>query len=406
MFARDEQRPAPRRTTPVRGSDSYLGDPLSLAALQRGAGNAAVARLLSGDRSVQRCGGEKHPGCECAKETSENEEDAGLPVQRAKIDFTNLTWGDFKAGAKGAFPAFTFSGMHPVPTKLKQTTTEADNGVPCKTKKGKPDSEFTATRGVDPTAVAGIKAYMWQEKSGVQADYRKGLVARTAKDVGACVKHFAKQEAAAAKQAAKDCKALAKDCKAAFADGNASFSAEIGDTTLEATTAGECSTVFGKECREAAVAANELGEFTSPIGTGPTKACPAVPEATEDVTATSKADCTADYKDRLSELNQTESDRLLAHEQLHFAISHKFAEDLRAVLEETAEGLNASEVECGKAAAAKAAKQTFGKLNAHKELTKLWKLTEKDRVATQKQYDAETCHGLDAEKQNDWTGKF
>ena len=126
----------------------------------------------------------------------------------------------------------------------------------------------------------------------------------------------------------------------------------------------------------------------------------------QDVTATSKADCTADFKTDVAALNQAESDRLLAHEQLHFAISHKFAEDLRAGLEKTAETLTVSAVACGKPAAVKAAKKAYGKLNAYKALDKQWRTVEKDRAATQKLYDKETCHGLNSEKQNEWSGKF
>src|SRR5947207_7321721 len=42
-----------------------------LAALQRAAGNQAVAGLIS---TVQRCGGEVHPGCSCAEEAEEAED--------------------------------------------------------------------------------------------------------------------------------------------------------------------------------------------------------------------------------------------------------------------------------------------------------------------------------------------
>ena len=77
----------------------------SLLILQRAAGNRAVAGYLAGARApavVQRCGSEVHPGCPCASESAEREDDPTVqddaapqnevPVQRSPAYRPGNSW--------------------------------------------------------------------------------------------------------------------------------------------------------------------------------------------------------------------------------------------------------------------------------------------------------------------------
>lgn len=349
---------------------------------------------------MQRCGGQTHHGCACCSQ------DEGMAVQRAKIDFRDLTWADFKGSPPGGgFPADTYSGMHPVPTKLKHLSSEGDTGVVCKLGK-KVDSTIEAKLSIDSATFDEVKGYMWQEKSGANADYKKGLVGKTAKAVKACEQHFAKEAKRIAKAANKECAKQVKPCKEAFKAGEDSYTFTFDGEEVRVEEAKECSKGMLKDCRDAYIAVSEPATYSRKIGTGPTKACPAIPEDMEEMTAAEKAECAGTFKTEVDRLNKAESERLLAHEQLHFSISHRFAEDLRPVLVATAEPLAVDVTGCGTPAAVAAAKKAFAKLNAKATLNKDWNKAEKERSKTQKEYDKKTCHGLDQEKQLEWSGKF
>jgi hypothetical protein len=377
-------------------ADARSLSPRDVTALQRGAGNAAIARLLASGAAAQRCA---HPGCACGEADGKE-----IAVQRAKIDFGSLTWADFTGSPPAKFPAATYSGMHPLPSPLKQQKKETDTGTPC-TLGTAASSEFEAERSLDPTALDGVKAYMWQEKSGVKADYKVGLKAATARVVKSCTKHFDNQVKEIAKDATKECKSHVAECQQAFADGQDSWELTLGDETVTVTDAARCKKGMVTECKAAFVAATDPAAYEFSTGVKPSKACPSVAEAvTGTATANVRADCDGQFKTDVAALHAAESDRLLAHEQLHFGITHKFATDLHEELAGAAS--SATETACGQAKAAAKAKAAFAKLKVDTTFAKTWKKAEKKRAKEQKAYDKATCHGLDFVAQEDWAGKF
>jgi hypothetical protein len=369
-----------------------------LIAIQRSAGNTATTGLLAARPTVQRCGGDS--ACACCTD------EPGAVVQRAKIDFRELTWADFKGKPPSKFPAATYIGMHPIPKKLKQEARETDTGTPCTIGK-KPGTEFEATRSLDGSALGDVKAYMWQEKSGAKADHKNGLKSRTAAAVKECKKSFDAQAKQIAKEAATECKGQVKPCQEAFRDGSTEFTLELGDQTITVTDAAECAKSFVTDCKKAHVAANPPAELAREVGvTKPTKSCPALPvSVAATITASERSECDGAFKDGVSEANAAESASLLAHEQLHFTISNKFATDLHDDLVGVAPN-SVTEVACGQKAAAAKVKAGFAALKLGAQFKTKWNEEDKKRRDTQTAYDDETCHGLDDGAQGTWSGKF
>jgi len=114
--------PAPPTGRPVtRSSGGVYPHPLTV--LQRAAGNQAVAGLIS---SVQRCGGEVHPGCSCDKDAQDKHGDAqdkrgdGFVVQRDRSGRGSLP-------ARRSAPSRPALGpCHPVQDDLRPTASWSD----------------------------------------------------------------------------------------------------------------------------------------------------------------------------------------------------------------------------------------------------------------------------------------
>lgn len=362
--------------------------------LQRAAGNAAVARVV-----LQRCGGEVHEGCACAVPP----ESMGV-VQRAKIDHGTLTWADFKGAKPAKFPAATYSGMKPVPKKLTAAMVADTSGPDCTAGK-KTLTETTVKATVDGTTFDAVKSYMDQAKSGADPDYKKGLPKETAKEVKACNKAHAKQSKETSAEAVTDCKEHIAPCKQAFADGETSFSVSAGKETIEVTKKKDCSTkALVNPCRDGVVADTTPGAYELEFTNGDVAtACPSVaPAALGTATAATKADCDGSFKEKVAAMNNTESARLLAHEQVHFDLTEKAAVKLRADLGTAAAPLSAEGAGCGEKAATGKAKTAFAALD-RSTLDTAWQDAETERTETQKRYDDETCHGLDQTAQDAWS---
>lgn len=358
----------------------------AVRALQRLAGNAAVADALK----VQRCGNEMHPGCPCAEETTPQEH---LPVQRAKIDFRPLAWGDFKGRKPAKFPAETASGIHKLP-KVKQAKKVDDNGTPCTPPKSKkPTTEFTVRISVDPTMFDNVKAFMSQEESGADPDLAKDLASATTKAVTACKAGFDKQVKEFTAEAGKQCKQQVAPCKEAFAGGSTSFELTIGSTKVTATSKKDCSATLVTDCKTASQATFKPGKhtFTHPGGSA---------------SAASKAACSADFKTDVTKIHKTEAGRLLHHEQVHFNVTNDIAAKLQKKLRDTAATLTADVTGCGKAAAIAEATKAFNVLDAGTKLQEIVKEAQKDLKTQQSAYDTQTNHGLIQTEQDKWNAKF
>lgn len=379
--------------------------PASLMNLQRLAGNSAVSGLVSAEKSkvsVQRCGDETHPGCPCAEslpasgpklslkveQTAEPPAPADLiPVQREKIDYRELTWSDFKGKAPKRLTAVTFSDIHKIPKKVTASKSE-DAGSTCSVgKKTKP--EFKATIWVDSTALDGVKAYMDQKKSGANADYKSGLAGRTAKTVKACTKHFTDQEAVVRKQASPICAAQVAPCQKAFKDGIDPYTFTLDERSVTITEAKNCAKKLPAECKEAFLSQVVWGSFSS-----------------GDITAETRASCSADFKTAVAGTDQLESQRLLRHEQRHFDITNSKAIALSTELRDAAQMLQVEETGCGEKEALAKAKKAFNGLEASKNLQGLWDKARSELAITQTSYDDQTNHGIKAEQQKEWDEKF
>ncbi|MGH3943151.1 MAG: hypothetical protein ACRDTG_31915 [Pseudonocardiaceae bacterium] len=358
----------------------------AVRALQRLAGNAAVAEALK----VQRCGGETHAGCPCAEETTPQ---GDLPIQRAKIDFRPLTWGDFKGRKPAKFPAETASGIHKLP-KVKQAKKVEDKGTPCTPSKAKkPTTEFSVRISVDPTMFDNIKAYMSQEESGADRDLAKDLAGATTKAVTACNAGFDKQLKEFTAEAGKQCKEQVAPCKQAFASGSTSFELTIGSTKVTATSKKDCSSSLVTDCKTASQATFKPGKhtFTHPGGSAE---------------AAGKAACSAGFKTEVTKIHKAEAGRLLHHEQVHFNVTNDIATKLQKKLRDTAATLDIEVFECGKAAALAEATRTFNALDAGTKLQEIVKEAQKDLKTQQSTYDTQTNHGLIQTEQDKWNAKF
>jgi hypothetical protein len=370
--------------------------PAAVLALQRLAGNAAVAGAVR-PATVQRCGGEVHPGCSCAEEKKKPQEfmqAQPLAVQRDKIDFRQLTWSDFKGPKPAKFPAATASGIRPT-AKLKQATDVTDTGTDCTPPKAKQKvTEFTVKISVGPTMFDGVKAFFSQEESGADPDAKKGFTAVTAKAVKSCQQGFDKQLAEFKAQAAKDCQHQVGACEAAFKSGSTSFDLTVGGTTVTARSAKDCSTSLVTSCKAAQLAGFAPGAFT--FGQ------PDVGSAT----AADKTDCGTTFKASVLRIEKAESERLLHHEQVHFNVTNSIATKLQADLRSAVAGMTVQVTECGKAKAVASAAKAFAALGAAATLQKMVSDARKELATTQKNYDTTTNHGLIQMEQDKWNKKF
>lgn len=404
----------------------------ALLSIQRQAGNRAVTALLGG--TVQRaCGCGTCDGCGGAgarnNDDAERERSgqpevtvsrmlapspaagaAALFVQRAKIDYRALTWADFKGGAaSGGFAATTASGIR-ASDPLKKLTTATDQKTPCPLPtKGKAPAKtgsmFAASVRIDPATYDGVKGFMSQEQSKVLADVVKNFAAQTAKSVQGCEKSFDAEAKQVAKDGAAQCGNAAKDCSDNFKAGNTSYQIKFGPGAVAtASTAKDCSASFLKDCKAAYVGSSKPAPYNETVA--PDAKCPAAPSGDTIATAATKAECGGTFKTARAAYGAGWSKNILAHEQLHFAITDKAAQDLKKELVAKAAGYKVEEAACTSAAATGKAGKAWAALGAEKALKEAETAGNKGLGATQASYDDETCHGVIPAKQAEWAKKY
>lgn len=391
--------------------------PSAIAALQRGAGNAAVQQWLTGrtrPAPVQRCGDHTSPGCPCADE--HGGADDGRPamtVQRANIPYGTLAWDDFKGKApKGtSFAAETDSDYTKV-KKAKQLAAATKTGATCALDKAgkKKGDEYRATASVDPATFDPLKSFFKQETSWVKSDVKDGGKAIADGEEKACKKHFDNEAVAMGQTADKQCAELVPQCSKAFAEDASYWEVNFGDKTIKVTSAGDCTKTFPKNCKPAS-----LGEMT-PAEKGWKAAvdkatCPDATDPTAEATAKKKDDCSTTFKAPIDTHGKSESTRVLAHEQLHFKVTDKGAEDVKADLLTSVKPLSSQETACGEKKAKDTALATFSAIQVNGQSLKDFILTKQNTATTginseQTSYDDQTCHGLDEEKQKEWKDRY
>jgi hypothetical protein len=335
---------------------------------------------------------------------------AAMVVQRAKIDYRTLTWADFKGGVPGGdWGAMTASGIRHSGT-LKKFTPTTDQTTPCTLPaKGKApqkkDSMFEASVTLDPSAYDSVKSYMSQEESTVLPDVVKNLAGQTAQSVKDCKKSFDDEAKQVAKDGGTRCATSAKECAEAFKAGNTSFEVTWGPgATAKATQAKDCSTSFPKDCKAAYISSSKPTPFEETVA--PDATCPAAPSGATIGNAATKADCAGSFKTARDAYGAAWSTKILAHEQLHFTITDKAAQDLKKALVAKVATYKVDESACGSAAAANKAGTSWTALSAETELQDAESAGNKDLGTTQASYDDESCHGIVPAKQAEWAKKY
>jgi hypothetical protein len=366
-----------------------------------------------------------------------------LSIQRAKIDYRALTWDDFQGKApKGStFDAETASDF--VDPDLKAAMAKVvstDTGESCKAG-GKAATKFKADITIDPDKVL-VKSFMWQEKSWKQDWLTDDAAARKhcEKSSPICEKEFddqfkeiKKQRADeekkcrdffddAKKKANEDCKKNEQSCQDAFDNGSSSFSL---DTTppVTASSKKECTTQLLPGCVKAtmdsqsfstddgaataktrAECGKEFGDAFEKLAKDATTVKMFSSDKSVSVTVDKRADCRGSFLDDCGKtLTPPNRDYLLSHEQRHFdltdAMAKKATSDLRDLISSFKK--EAIVIDCGQAATESKAKATLD--GERSKLQKHFTDSQKALAAKQKQYDDETKHSVNLDKQKEWS---
>jgi hypothetical protein len=362
-----------------------------------------------------------------------------LSIQRDKIDYRVLTWDDFQGKApKGAtFDAETNSGL--VDPDLKAVlpkVASTDTGESCK---GGKATKFKADITIDPTGVP-VKSFMWQEKSWKQDWLTDDAAARkhceqqsSPKCEAAFDKAFTDikterstqekactdQFDAAKKKAIEDCKNTEKDCMDSFDKGSTSY-------TLDPVTANskkECTTKILPACVKAAMdgvtfevtftggtataktrgeCGKGFGEAFEKLAKDDAKVTMSNFDKSVSVTVSKRADCRGSFLDDCAKtLTPPNRDYILSHEQRHFDLTDAMAKKAQSDLTDLIKSFPKEVADCGKDATETKAKTTLA--DELSKLQKSYASSKKDWAAKQKQYDDETRHGQNVDKQKEWS---
>jgi hypothetical protein len=365
-------------------------------------------------------------------------------IQRAKIDYKQLTWNDFqgKVPEKSDVDAKTFSAFHnpkiedlfPVPEDLKAI----DTGEECKIGKKKV-TKFKVNIQLDSEKVQ-VKPYMEQEKSWRNpwtTDQDAWKERCEAKEVKECQSSFdviyGQETENATKQAVKECQKALKDdikerteeckqkqetCKEKeFKDGQS----WIFDG-IEITSKDECSTVLFPECKESVMkdlvysfsfegvtgeaTANTIEECSSTFKTSyadlyKKSRFVEMEMLGEKVEVPNKDECSTTFLQWCVDRWQPMSQHLLKHEQGHFDITRIEADTTEKALRTQIASFDKEIIECGESQALKAAKKTW-KDNV-KKLTEKYEAAVKSHDKRQEDYDQETKHSQELSEQATWT---
>jgi Domain of unknown function (DUF4157) len=301
-------------------------------------------------------------------------------LQRAKIGYTTLGWGNYKdrAPAGSQWAAVTSSGIgtfkHAVPKP-----DVVDTEKPCKI--GKKDAtEFTATVSVDPDIFDGVQPFMTEEKSWVKDRYRDGGHARCVGVVRQCEAFFERVK--------KLCLEPVSRCEKAFRKGPGKREFKLDSKPVTVSSQAECATTFNERCQEIAL---EKNPFTLQDEKEP-----------DFLKVKSKKECKKEGLDQCTAHEKQESARVLKHEQGHFDISRVMAEKLRSALKAKAEKLAAKATKCGEQQAIAAALKSFNAKKPWDVLDKIDKDWMEQLDKAQTAYDKQTDHGLKDGAQTTW----
>jgi len=306
-------------------------------------------------------------------------------VQRATINYRQLTWSDFQGSvpASSTLSAETDSGFDS--PEWAATVGDTDTKEVCEVN-NKKSTKHTAKLSIDPKVFDKVVGIMKQGTSWVLPKY-KDPTKHCPGVVTQCKQEIDKQIAGAS----QDCKQHVTPCQEAFDKKQTSYTIDVDSTTkVTATSRAECATTLVSNCEKSS-AKKQLFEITE-TNTG-----------VQVVKATSKADCSSKkFTDDCLTYYKDWSARLLKHEQGHFDISNKMAEKARADLKTKSAKFVASATVCGKTEANKEAVKNFKAMDPSTAILAIgqgW-ITLKDQA--QKDYDKDTKNGVKAAEQATW----
>lgn len=332
-----------------------------------------------------------------------------MTIQRAEIDYRQLTWADFKGTPPKdiSYDAETFSDIrYPDLSTIKPQITNKATEQDCTRKGGAgetKDKQYEAKIRMDS---GGIKAsaFMSQEKSWVKPLYKDPSEMKrfctadqtTQTEIANC------KSAIRTTTSARDtnCKTVSDGCADAVKN-NQTFTVDIGDEHFEAATKDECKKIVSK-----------CGEIFG-------KAITYTSGKRNNITTESA--CTTQLTKECLQTRQKAADDLLSHEQGHFDITNiltkKLEVDIKTLVDSFAEKTVSV---CGKDEAMKQAKDIAAKEVGPKIQDKIKDAQQKvDEIkgyhdaaqnidvegnlrSTQGLYDTETTHGSDEAEQAQW----
>lgn len=332
-----------------------------------------------------------------------------ITIQRAEIDYRQLTWADFKAVPPKdiIYDAETFSDIrYPDLTTIKPQITNKATDQDCTRKAGTADAKDKQYEAKISMDSSGIKAsaFMSQEKSWVKPlfkdpnEMKKFCTADqfTQSEIAKCKSTI--QTATSARDT--NCKTVNDSCADAVKN-NQTFTVDIGDDHFEASTKDECAKVVSK-CKELF---GKSIKYTSGKG--------------NDITT--EAGCVTQLTNECLQGRQEAADALLSHEQGHFDITNVLAKKLETDIKSIVNSFAGKKISaCGKDEAMKQATDISTKEVAPKiqdkikdaqlkvdEIKGYYDAAKKVNVpgklrSTQDLYDTETTHGSKEAEQAQW----
>lgn len=313
-------------------------------------------------------------------------------IQRAKIDYKQLTWADFKgaAPASSAFDAETSSDIeYPDTTTVKPLYPETASTEIC-TVKNEQNEEIktpktTVEIKLDNSGIVA-KPFLNQEASWVKpvfksaTEMRKVCTAQTAGSIKACKAYFTNtktaNEAACAQEKTK--------CEAQIAKGNGYKNYEV-----EATDSAGCSKI------KDACKADLNSQMKDETGDGRV--------------SKNETECGTNYMAECVASKEEAARNLLQHEQGHFDVTNIVAKQLQTEVKTLIDSFSGKKfTECKKEDAVKKAQDEVTnilqpKITALIEAAKVKVTAAKASLqAAQDRYDDETNHSTIVEGQSRW----
>ncbi len=313
----------------------------------------------------------------------------GETLQRATIDYRQLTWKDFK-GAVPASPANdawtkafieTYGSWRP---KSKTTNTNK----PCTVGKNK-TKEYKVTVSVPATEFDAVRARMNQDASWATQRV-KNVSGHCKSKVKDCKQHFV----SAFKKINTACSQHVKKCQDAFKQRLTSWSLPIDGKNAVADKSADCATTFKDQCLKFS---RDLVSYSLQV----TKAKQVF------ATAKTKKDCQGkQFSKDCNDFLQKLSAKLLSHEQGHFDLAKVMADKTKAALVAKAATLVAEETRCGNKSAKQAASEAFKKLDAGTQFQQIYNDGNDGKNQADIDYDNDTTHGLKEKEEAAWKKKI